>query len=128
MKPHIPFTPLILALLLWLLTPVVPLSLPQAAAAQFTHFEVVDLCAELAEDGHIIHVSGGIKNKSFSSVRGCAVLYLLDGNDAVVHAVETVVNDRHLFHHGQTATFQVTIDISALKNLQSVTVEFVQQS
>lgn len=98
------------------------------SAAHFNHFQVVDLSADATENGQIIDVSGGIKNQSFSSVRGHAILYLIDQNNNVVHAVETEVNDQQRFQHGQTGTFSVTIDISALNNLQSVSVEFVQHS
>ncbi|MCD6526216.1 MAG: hypothetical protein J7K75_04400 [Desulfuromonas sp.] len=106
------------------------IALPAAAAttAHFNRFQVVDLSAGATEDGQIIDVCGGIKNQSFSSVRGYAILYLIDKNNTVVHAIETEVNDQQLFHHGQTGTFNITVDISALHDLQSVTVEFVQQT
>ncbi len=93
--------------------------------APVANYQVVDLSADSTDDSNVVDISGGIKNYSFAEISGHAVIYLLDGNDAVVHAVDTEVNDNSSFRHGQVGHFSETVNISNLGKLQSVSVEFV---
>ena len=91
-------------------------------------YQVTDLEASVQGDGNLLEVSGKIKNRGFKPLRGAAVIYLLDNSGAVVHGIEAEVNNGHRFNHGQSGTFEMSINISRFSNLQQVTVEFVEYS
>ncbi|MEA1934436.1 MAG: hypothetical protein U9N60_08405 [Thermodesulfobacteriota bacterium] len=55
------------------------------------------------------------------------IIYLRTGNSDVIGAVETPVNNNHLFHHGSTGNFEVSANIKDVPEIMNVTVEFVQQ-
>lgn len=94
-------------------------------SAPVANYQVVDLSADSTDSNNIIDVSGGIKNFSYTSIRGRAIIYLLDGNQTVLQAIETEVNDSQSFKHGQVGKFETTVNIGGLNNVQSVTVEFL---
>lgn len=94
-------------------------------AAPVANYQVVDLSADSTDSSDIITVSGGIKNFSYTSIRGHAIIYLLDGSQTVLQAIETEVNDGHSFRHSQVGKFETTVNIAGFGSVQSVTVEFV---
>lgn len=94
-------------------------------AAPVANYQVVDLTANATDSSNIIDISGGIKNFSFTSIRGHAIVYVLDSNKNVLQGIDTDVNDGQSFRHGQTGNFEATINISGLSGVQSVSVEFV---
>jgi len=94
-------------------------------ATQNVNYQVVDLSADSTDSSDVIEVSGGIKNFNYTSIRGRAIIYLLDGNQTVLQAVDTSVNDGQSFKHSQVGHFETTVNVSGFTNVQSVTVEFI---
>ncbi|MEA3466528.1 MAG: hypothetical protein U9R29_11060 [Thermodesulfobacteriota bacterium] len=94
--------------------------------ATVAHYQIVDLNANSGENSNIVDISGGIKNYSYAPIRGHAIIYLLDNQQAVIHSVETAVNNNNSFGHGRVGQFKITVNVSSYSSLQSVSVEFVK--
>lgn len=88
-------------------------------------YEIEDLTAQLQSDGTVILVSGKIRNLGHSATRGYVVVYLKDGNNDVIHAMETDVNEKRPFGHGKAGYFEVSANIEGISGLQNVSIEFV---
>ncbi|MCK9173099.1 MAG: hypothetical protein AB7T15_01090 [Desulfuromonas sp.] len=117
---------MLLPALLLTLLPLLPV---QAAPHLLSpaRYEVIDLTAQAHEQGNVLEVSGRIRNHSQRTLRGYAIIYLLDGHQRVVHAVEAQVNDNLPFKHGQAGHFGVTVSVGTNNHLRTVSVEFVPQ-
>ncbi|MDY0190349.1 MAG: hypothetical protein RBR22_06405 [Desulfuromonas sp.] len=114
-----------LALFIFILTSVHVEAEKLTNSATAVNYQVVDLSADSTDNSDIIDVSGGIKNFGYTSIKGHAIIYLLDGNQSVLQAIDTQVNDGQSFRHAQTGKFETTVNIAGLSNVQSVTVEFI---
>ena len=88
-------------------------------------YEIEELTAHLESDGTVIFVSGKIRNLGHMETRGYVIVYLRDGNNDVIHAVETDVNEKMPFGYGKSGYFEVSANIEGLSGLQNVSVEFV---
>ncbi len=116
---------IVLALLAFTLT-VIPVGAAKLLnSTPVANYQVVDLSADSTDSQDLVDVNGGIKNFSFTPIRGHAIVYFLDGNQTVLQAIETEVNSGQSFRHGHVGEFDTTVNIGGLSNVQSVTVEFV---
>ncbi|MBI9083815.1 MAG: hypothetical protein JEZ11_09470 [Desulfobacterales bacterium] len=88
-------------------------------------YEIEDLTAQLQSEGSVILVSGKIRNLGHSATRGYVIVYLRDGNNDVIHAMETDVNEKRPFGHGMAGYFEVSANIEGLSGLANVSIEFV---
>ena len=88
-------------------------------------YEIEDLTAQLQSDGTEIFVSGKIRNLGHADTRGYVIVYLRDGNNDVIHAVETDVNEKRPFGYGVAGYFEVSANIEGMNGLQNVSIEFV---
>ena len=88
-------------------------------------YEIVDLTAQLQSDGTVILVTGKIRNLGHSDTRGYVIVYLKDGNDDVIHAMETDVNEKQPFGHGKAGYFEASANIEGMAGLSNVSIEYV---
>lgn len=91
-------------------------------------YQIIDLEATADNESNILEVKGKIKNESYHPLIGAAIVYLIDADGSVVHAVETQVNAGRQFSHNQEGGFEATVNVEGLRNLQQVNVEFVEPS
>jgi hypothetical protein len=90
-------------------------------------YEIEDLAAEMQEDGNNVLVTGKIKNLSHHPVKGYVIVYFKNGNDEVVHSVETDVNDKKPFAHGKAGAFETSANVGNNPDIQNVIIEFINR-
>lgn len=90
-------------------------------------YEIEDLVADMQEDGNNVLVTGRIRNLSHYSVKGYVIVYFKNGRDEVVHSVETDVNDKRPFSHGNTGSFETSANIGNTPDIQNVIIEFIKR-
>jgi len=90
-------------------------------------YEIEDLVAEMQGDGNNVLVTGKIKNLSHYPVKGYVIVYFKNGNDEVVHSVETDVNDKRPFAHGKAGTFETSANVGNTPDIQNVVIEFINR-
>lgn len=100
---------------------------PATATFSAPQYEVVDLQAELFEEGTLLYIAGKIQNSSQRSTRGYVVIYFQDGGSGLIGTVETDVNKSQPFQHGQAGVFEVAVNIAGENGVSNISVEYVEK-
>lgn len=88
--------------------------------------EVEDLGAEFHTESGSITVSAQIRNVSHSLIRGYATIYYLTAEGQEIFSYEDEINDGKPFGHGATIEFESTSQVSNIKKIATISVDFTQ--
>ena len=86
---------------------------------------IEELTAELYSDNTILLVQGKILNEGYIPAKGYLIVNLLDKHDSVITAYETEINNGSQFGHGKSKPFEAQFDVSNIKNMTNVSIEFI---
>jgi len=87
--------------------------------------EIEELQANLYSNNTVLIVEGRIINKSHLPAQGYLIVNLLDKNDNVITAFEADINGGHPIDYGKSKPFEAQFDVSGVKNMTNVSIEFV---
>ena len=87
---------------------------------------IEELTADLYNDNTVLLIQGQLTNKSHRPMRGYVLVKILDKDDNVIAAIETEINESRKFYHGQSRPFEEAVDVSSIKGMANVAIEFVQ--
>ncbi len=87
---------------------------------------VEDLGAEFHTESGSITVTAKIKNVSHSFLRGYATVYYLSAEGQEIFSYQDEINDGEPFAHGATIDFESTSQVSNIKKIATISVDFTQ--
>jgi len=87
---------------------------------------VEDLGAEFHTESGSITVSAQIKNISHSLIRGYATIYYLTAEGQEIFSYEDEINGGKPFAHGSIIEFESTSQVSNIKKIATISVDFTQ--
>lgn len=88
---------------------------------------VEDLSAELFADNGVLFVQGNIINKTHLPVKGYIMVNILDKNNMVITAYHVELKQDNNFVQGKPKHFESMLDVSSIKNMANVSLEFVNK-
>ncbi len=87
--------------------------------------QIEELSAKLFSDNTVLLVQGKLINNSHMPVKGYVLVKILDKSDNVITAIETEINQSQRFDHGEIKPFEAQVDVSEIKGLANVAIEFI---